>query len=116
MMGSKMKKLAVKVGGILAVTLSTAALQGCYDDRYLAHRDGIELGSGDAVLADKATHAIDPWPEAAADSDIPMDGQRAAVAIKRYEQNKVVPPRGLGSTTVSAQSGPGDQASAQISK
>jgi len=103
----------IRIGLIAAASV---ALQGCYEDRYTAHRDGVTFGVGDSVASNSAIQTIDPWPEASDNPEIHMDADRARIAIERYKQNKTIPPRGLGTTTVSAQSGPGDQASAQLQK
>jgi hypothetical protein len=102
--------------GVRAAALLAAAvaLQGCYEDRYTAHRDGVTFGVGDSIASNSAIQTIDPWPESSDNPDIHMDADRARIAIERYQQNKSIPPRGLSTTTVSAQSGPGDQASAQL--
>jgi hypothetical protein len=101
---------------IAALAAAALALQGCYEERYTAHRDGVTFGAGDSVATNSATHTIDPWPPASDNPDIDMDADRALIAIERYKQNKSIPPRGLSTTTVSAQKGPGDQASAQVTK
>jgi hypothetical protein len=101
---------------LAALAVATLALQGCYEDRYTAHRDGVTFGVGDSIAHNNAVHTIDPWPEASDNPHIDMDADRARIAIERYKQNKSIPPRGLSTTTVSAQSGPGDQASAQVTK
>lgn len=109
----KSARWSVRMAALVAGAL---ALQGCYEDRYTAHRDGVTFGAGDSIAANSAVHTIDPWPEASDNPDIDMDAERARIAIERYKQNKSIPPRGLSTTTVSAQSGPGDQASAQVTK
>jgi hypothetical protein len=89
-------------------------LQGCYEDDYLSRRDTVSLGAGDAIAVNKATHTIDPWPAHAKDTDIHLEGERARVAIQRYQQNKSIPPRGLSTTEITGQAGPGPQATAQV--
>ncbi len=111
MTGLKKAKLALSV---LAIAAPAALLQGCYEDDYLSHRDTISLGAGDAVATNAATQTIDPWPAYAKDTDIQMDGKRAQVAIERYQQNKSLPPRGVNTTEISGQAGPGAQGQAQI--
>jgi hypothetical protein len=74
---------------------STAMLGGCFDpdhERYLRRSDTITLGAGDAVAHNKAVQVIDPWPAWAGYDRIDMDGQRAYLAVKRYQQDKVKEP------------------------
>lgn len=114
----RVRSMTVGRWGVRLLVLGAAALalQGCYKDRYTAHRDGVTFGAGDSSAANSAVQTIDPWPPYSDNDDIALDAERAGIAIERYKQNKTVPPRGLSTTTVSAQSGPGEQASAQIQK
>ena len=113
-MSSSLKKSARWGVRIAALLAAAAVLQGCYEDRYTAHRDGVTFGVGDSIASNSAIQTIDPWPESSDNPEIHMDADRARIAIERYKQNKSIPPRGLSTTTVSAQSGPGNQASAQL--
>jgi hypothetical protein len=86
------------------------ALSGCYEDdryRYLSHSDKITLGAGNANAVNAATQTIDPWPPESKENRIDMDGKRAHIAVKRYETNTSIEPKGL-STTSAAQSDNGD--------
>ncbi len=107
----KHAKLAL---AIAAIAMPAILLQGCYEDEYLSRRDTISLGAGDAIATDQATHTVDPWPPYARDTDINLEGERARVAVRRYQQNKSIPPHGLNTTEISGQAGPGQQSSAQI--
>jgi hypothetical protein len=109
----------LKKRGKFALTAAMIAapallLQGCYEDDYLSRRDTISLGAGDAIAVNQATHTIDPWPPHAKNTEIHLEGERARVAVERYQQNKSLPPRGLDTTEITGQSGPGPQATAQV--
>ncbi|ADP72586.1 hypothetical protein Rvan_3403 [Rhodomicrobium vannielii ATCC 17100] len=90
-----------------------AGLGGCYESHY-SRSDFITRQAGDAVAVNKASQTIDPWSKEAKDRTITQDGKRAAVAIERYDQNKSIEPKGLSTTTISGQAGPGAQATASI--
>jgi hypothetical protein len=90
-------KLRALRGPMLAV-LAGIALSGCYEDdryRYLGHGGSVTLDAGDAPAANKAIHTIDPWSAASNNTKIDQDGKRAAIAVKRYETNTSIEPRGL---------------------
>jgi len=67
----------------LALAAATLLVAGCQD--YATRRDTIAFHAGEAVAHNKAVHVIDPWPAAAARTDIAFDGPRAVRAIERYE-------------------------------
>ncbi len=113
-MSSSLMKSAQWGVRVAVVVAAAAALQGCYEDRYTAHRDGVTFGVGDAIASNSAVHTIDPWPEASDNPNIHMDADRARIAIERYKQNKSISPRGLSTTTGSTQSGPGSQAKTHL--
>lgn len=95
------RKLLGLRGPLLAV-LAGIVLSGCYEDdryRYLAHGDSVTLGAGDAVAVNKATHTIDPWPPESNNTRIDQDGKRAEIAVKRYETNTSIEPKGLTSNS-----------------
>jgi hypothetical protein len=77
----------------------------CYFDHEhvpsLRRSDTITLGAGDAVAHNIAVQTIDPWPPWARNDRINMDGQRAALAITRYQANKSIPPRTLETSDIS---------------
>ena len=66
----------------LALAAATLSVAGCQN--YAARRDTIAFHAGEAVAHNKAVHVIDPWPAAAARTDIAF-GPRAVRAIERYE-------------------------------
>ena len=68
---------------VLALVGTAVACTAC-QDYYLARRDTLTLGSGEAMQANAAMHVIDPWPAHAMRTDPDADGARAARAIERY--------------------------------
>jgi hypothetical protein len=70
-------------------------------DWSLRRSDTITLGAGDAVAHNIAVHTINPWPSWARNDRISMEGNRAALAIKRYQENKSIPPPTLDTSSVS---------------
>ena len=55
---------------------------GCAD--YLNHHDTVALRAGDAQSWNKVAQTTDPWPPYVKNTDINVDGQRAAIGIRRY--------------------------------
>jgi hypothetical protein len=94
----------------LALAAVLAALGGCSE--YFDRRDSIALGAGNAVATDKVTHMVDPWPRASANRDIAFNGNKMESAFERYRTNKVIPPRGTGTsgTYEAAQAAPNNTA------
>jgi hypothetical protein len=94
-----MKRLAV-VASLGALLWAVAPAAYAEDDvDYFAHRDTISRGAGDANATNLATQTIDPWPPYAGNTDIKVDGKRAGLGMTRYQQNKLIDPRGLNATT-----------------
>jgi hypothetical protein len=81
----------------LALAALLAMLGGCSE--YLDRRDTIALSGGNAVATNKVTHMVDPWPPASANRDIDFNGAKMATAMERYRTNKVIPPRGTGTSS-----------------
>lgn len=83
-------------GGVLvalAVVVCALALTACGPGNdYLARRDTIWLGAGEAVAHNRAVHTIDPWPVYAKDTNLSADGKRMLVGVKRYQENKSLEP------------------------
>ena len=83
----------------------------CYFDHEhvpsLRRSDTITLGAGDAVAHNLAVQTIDPWPPWARNDRINMEGNRAALAIKRYQENKTIPLRTLETSSISVGGGGG---------
>jgi len=94
----------------LAATLCVA-LGGWDEDelryQYRAHSDKVTRGAGNAAAANIATQTIDPWPPHSQRTQINQDGKRAHIAIKRYETNTSVPPKGISSVNGSGGNGNG---------
>lgn len=95
---------------LAAATALFAICTGCQD--YLARRDTLTLGSGDAVQANIVKQVIDPWPPRSRRVDPYTDGERLAHAIERYRnpgsgQNiAVLPPVPLGPPNVPSVNAP----------
>jgi hypothetical protein len=80
--GTKVTAVVIVVG---------SALAGC-SDMYYDRRDSVSLGAGDAIAANKVTHAIDPWPPYVMNDRIAFNGQRMQSAQDRYKRNQVFTP------------------------
>ena len=87
------------VSYLLSGALLGAALAGC-SDIYYDHRDTVSFQAGDAVAANKVTHAVDMWPAAAGHREIVSNGQKMQSAVERYRTNKVTPPVGMNTSNI----------------
>jgi hypothetical protein len=91
-----------RIAGLISVAVIGVGLGGCDDDelrfRYRAHSDKVTRGAGNAAAANIAIQTINPWPESSRRTRIDQDGKRAHIAIKRYETNTSITPRGLTTT------------------
>jgi hypothetical protein len=106
-----------KIAGVSGLVLLSLTLQGCWDDdSYTARRDSVTRAFGDANATNQATQTVDPWSPNAKNANVGTNGRRAATAAQRYEQGKVLQPRGLNTTTVIENTGPGNQADTTIQK
>lgn len=83
-----------------AVVLSTLLVAACRDNQYLDRRDTIRLSAGDAPAHNRAVHTVDPWPVYSKDRNLPADGKRMMVGIKRYQENKSLEPVGANTTEI----------------
>lgn len=102
----------------LVVVLVGMGLSGCYREdryRYLAHSDTVTLGAGNANAVNAATQTIDPWPPESKDAQIDQDGKRAHIAVKRYETNTSIKPRGLNTSTTVQSNGDSGSDGAPVS-
>jgi len=84
----------------IAIAVLLAALLGGCSEYYFDRRDAISLHSGDAVLTNRVTHMIDPWPAASGRRNIAFNGEKAATASERYRTGRIIPP--VNATTSSA--------------
>ena len=82
----------------LAALAGVAMLLGACSDDYLSRRDTIHMSGGDAVAANKVAQMVDPWPAYSADKNIAFNGQKMQSAVERYRNNRVTPPRGIGTS------------------
>lgn len=80
----------------LALAVVLAALGGCSE--YLDRRDTITLNGGDSVATNQVTHMVDPWPRASANRNIAFNGEKMEHAVARYRTDRVIPPRGIGTS------------------
>jgi hypothetical protein len=80
----------------LALTGTLLLLAACSE--YLDRRDAISFNAGDAIAADKVTMMVDPWPRVSADKNIRFNGERMQRAVARYRENKVIDPKGAGTS------------------
>jgi hypothetical protein len=93
---------------LAAALLCAATLAGCAEaDLYLDRRDTITLHAGDAVASNIIVQSVDPWPRAAGSRDIAFNGDRMQAAGERYRTGKVIPPKGLNTSSVTFESGSG---------
>jgi hypothetical protein len=85
----------------LSTALVCGSLLAACSDIYYDRRDTVSFQAGDAVAANKVTHAVDVWPLAAGYRDIESNGQKMQGAVERYRTNKVTPPVGIGTSAIS---------------
>jgi hypothetical protein len=88
--------------------MAALSLGGCAESdlhQYLGHTDTLTVGAGNAHAANRAIHEVDHWPETSRRTQIDLDGRRAALAVKRYQKNESIDPKGLTKRDVSV-SGP----------
>ena len=64
----------------LALAALIASLAGCSE--YMQRRDAISLNAGDAVMTNRVTQMVDPWPRASADNNIAFNGERMEAAVQ----------------------------------
>ena len=87
-------------------------VSGCTNDQiypYRAHTDKVTLGAGNASAVNRAVHTIDPWPQYSRKTQIDTDGNRALVAVRRYETNTSVKPKGLSPEPAATNAAQGTQ-------
>jgi hypothetical protein len=84
--------------------LAALAVGGCAESdlhQYLGHYDTLTVGAGNAQAANRAIHEVDHWPETSRRTQIDLDGKRAALAVKRYQKNESIEPKGLTKRDIS---------------
>ena len=86
--------------GVLLVVLG-----GCSE--YLDRRDTIAKSGGNAVATNVMTQMVDPWPRESADRNIAFNGVRMESAFERYRNNRVIAPRGIGTSSTYQDAGGG---------
>ncbi len=89
------KTYAHKTLKIVFATMLMGLTSAC--SQYLERNEGVTLSAGDAVAQNKAVQMIDPWPLYAGQTNIPGNGERLLVALKKYRENK--PDKSEGSDT-----------------
>ncbi|HMF23668.1 MAG TPA: hypothetical protein VKG24_16285 [Pseudolabrys sp.] len=97
-----------KAVSTLALAVLLTAVGGCSE--YLDRRDPIVASGGNAVATDIVTQMVDPWPPASANRNIAFNGAKMQTAVERYRTNRVVPPRGVGTSSTYAEPSPGGAA------
>jgi hypothetical protein len=80
-------------------------LGGCSE--YLDRRDTIAQSGGNAVATNVVTQMVDPWPRESADRNIAFNGVRMESAFERYRNNRVIAPRGIGTSSTYQDAGGG---------
>lgn len=92
-----MRQSSKRVLGLaLSVTIA-GMVAGCAS--YFDRRDTITLDGGNALATNQVTQMVDPWPLVSANKNIAFNGQRMQSAVERYRTNRVIPPRGSGTST-----------------
>jgi hypothetical protein len=86
-----------KVMRTLALAALLSAVAGCSE--YIDRRDTIALSGGNAVATNVVTHTVDPWPRDSANRDIAFNGPKMESAFERYRTNRVIAPRGIGTSS-----------------
>jgi len=80
------------IGGF-AVIIACLSLGGC--NQYFDRQDPITLGAGDANAQNKVTQAVTPWPPGSEDPRHLTNGERALIAVRRYEKNESIEPKSI---------------------
>ena len=89
---------------MLLAAMAALSIAGCAESdlhQYLGHNDTVTVGAGNAQAANRTIHEVDHWPAASRKTQIDMDGKRAALAVKRYQKNESIDPRGLSRRDIS---------------
>jgi hypothetical protein len=89
---------------IVLASMVALSVAGCAESdlhQYLGHTDSVTVGAGNAQASNRTIHEVDHWPEASRKSRIDLDGNRAALAAKRYQRNESIQPKGLTQRSIS---------------
>jgi len=97
---------------LLPLAATLCVVLGGWDEdelrhQYRGHSDKVTRGAGNAAAANIATQTIDPWPPHSQRTQINQDGKRAHIAIKRYESNTSLQPKGINAVNGSGGNGNG---------
>ena len=85
----------------IALAVLLTAVSGCSE--YLDRRDSVAASGGNAVATNVVTQMVDPWPRESANRNIAFNGAKMQTAIERYRTNRVIAPRGVGTSTTYAE-------------
>ena len=91
----------------LTLLLLAGAGRASADEEYLARRDSITPGVGNAAAHNRAVHTINPWPRHVGNDRINVDGRRIQLGMRRYQANKSIPPRGVSTSSTYFNGQPG---------
>jgi hypothetical protein len=89
----------------LALGVLLVVLAGCSE--YLDRRETIAKSGGNAVATDVVTQMVDPWPRESANHNIAFNGAKMESAFERYRTNRVIAPRGIGTSSTYQDAGAG---------
>lgn len=93
---------------LMPLLFAGGLLAGCANaDDYFDRRDTISFHAGDAVRSNIIVQTVDPWPRAAANRNIPANGERMQAAGERYHKGEVTPLQGLGTSSIDMRASPG---------
>jgi hypothetical protein len=96
-------RLSAILAGMVALSVGGCAESDLH--QYLGHSDTLTVGAGNAQVANRAIHEVDHWPETSRKTQIDMDGKRAALAVRRYQRNESIEPKGLTTRSISISGG-----------
>lgn len=98
---------------VVLACIGAAATGGCSE--YLARRDSVSFGAGDAKAHNAAVHMVDPWAKHAFNTNVRTPGSRAEAAMKNYRRGQQPPGGGgfPGGPGGAALSGPGQTGAGQ---
>lgn len=82
----------------IALPLGAGLLLAACSTDYYDRRETISHTGGDAIAANKVVQMVDPWPRDSANKNIAFNGEKMQSAVERYRKNKVIIPRGIGTS------------------